>query len=237
LQSYCWDGTLDHLIKLAPEISPIVIYFFVIIGSVGLTGVLFLWILLIFNRNLYKSIHFTTSQEKQNCFSKMNHPDIKLDEYYLNRFKGSYTKPQVDKKEISYMPISPIDLYFYNSNDHLDNFFQAKRVNLARSVEDIIDLIEQREKIKERNLYNITLGECEINSKLLNLENWYLGVDPVIDKRRATFERELLDFEKQKRMEETAAWKDILSLKNDLRGVVQELYKEQTKQKLFYGGL
>jgi len=213
-----------------------VIYFSVIISSVGLTGVLFLCILLFTYRNLYKSIHFTTSQEKQNCYGKMNHPGIKLDEYYQNQFKGNYTTPPVDKKEISYLPISSIDLYPSNSNDPLNNFFQAKRVNLARSVEDITGLIKQREKIKEQNLYKITLGECEIKSKLLNLENWYLGVDPVIDKRRAIFEKELLDFGKQKRIEESAAWKDILSLKNDLRGVIQDLYKEQTKQKLLYGG-
>jgi len=136
-----------------------------------------------------------------------------------------------------YLPSIPVDSYPSNSNDPLDNFFQAKRVNLARSVKDIAGLIEQRERIRERNLYMIVLGECEINSKLHNMENWYLGINPVIDKRRAIFEKELLDFEKQKRLEETAAWKDILSLKNDLRGVVQELYKEQTKQKLLYGGV
>ena len=167
----------------------------------------------------------------------MNYPNIKLDEYSYNRYKGNYIKLPVDKKEPSYLPISSIDLYLFHSNDPLDNFFQAKRINLARSAEDITGLIEQRERIKKRNLYKITLGECEINSKLHNLENWYLGVDPVIDKRRAIFEKELLDFEKQKRWEETTAWKDILSLKNDLRGVVQELYKEQTKQKLLYGGV
>ena len=167
----------------------------------------------------------------------MNHPDIKLNEYCYDQYKGNYTKLPAEEKETSYLPISSTDLYPSHSKDPLDNFFQAKRVNLTRSVEDITGLIEQREKIKERNLYKIVIGECEINSRLFNLENWYLGVDPVIDKRRATFERDLLDFGKQKRMEETAAWNDILSLKNDLRGVVQDLYKEQIKQGLLYGGV
>ena len=159
------------------------------------------------------------------------------DKYRYNSYGKSYVQSKVPEKKYLYLPSIPVDSYPSNSNDPLDNFFQAKRVNLARSVKDIAGLIEQRERIRERNLYMIVLGECEINSKLHNMENWYLGINPVIDKRRAIFEKELLDFEKQKRLEETAAWKDILSLKNDLRGVVQELYKEQTKQKLLYGGV
>jgi len=159
------------------------------------------------------------------------------DKYRYNSYSKSYTKSKIPANRDSYLPISPVDMYSSQSKDLLDNFFQAKRVNLGRSVEDITGLIEQRERIKERNLYRIALGECEINSKLHNMENWYLGINPVIDKRRAIFEKELLDFEKQKRLEETAAWKDLLSLKNDLRDVVQDLYKEQTRQKLLYGGV
>jgi len=159
------------------------------------------------------------------------------EKYLHNSYGKSYANSQMRAKKDSYLLNIPVDPYPSQSSDPLDNFFQARRVNLGRSVEDIIGLIEQRERIKERNLHRITLGECEINSKLHNLENWYLGVNPVVDKRRAIFEKELLDFEKQKRWEDTAAWKDILSLKNDLRGVVQELYKEQTKQKLLYGGV
>ena len=124
------------------------------------------------------------------------------------------------------------------SKDPLDNFFQAKRVNLARSLEEISDLIDHRERIKERNLYAIALGECELLTKLHNLELWYLGTDPVIDKRKAVLERELLEFDRQKRMEETAAWKDVLTLKGELRGITQDLYKEQSKQNIFsYGGI
>ena len=158
-----------------------------------------------------------------------------VNKYYLNR--NHYIKPESYSNGTNCFPVDSAKLYFKTAFDPLDNFLQARRINLSKSVKEISRLIDQREKIKERNLYKIVIGECEINSKLFNLENWYLGVDPVIDKRRATFERDLLDFGKQKRMEETAAWKDILSLKNDLRGVIQDLYKEQTKQGLLYGGL
>jgi len=87
-------------------------------------------------------------------------------------------------------------------------------------------------------MYAIALGECELLTKLHNLEPWYLGTDPVIDKRKAVLEKELLEFARQKRNEETAAWKDILSLKGELRGTTQDLYKEQIKQRLLsYGGI
>jgi len=167
----------------------------------------------------------------------MSQPYIFPDEYknYSNRFHN--TRPKSKSIETSYLPIDSVKLYSKGAFDPLESFLQARQYNLSKSAEDLTKLIDQREKIKERNLYKISLGECNINSKLLNLENWYLGVNPVIDKRRAIFEKELLDFEKQKRMEETAAWKDILSLKGDLRQVVQDLYKEQSKQSLLHGGL
>jgi len=157
-----------------------------------------------------------------------------VDEYHFNR--NQHRKPE-SKIDTNYLPIDSIKQYSKCTYDPLDSFLKSRQINLSKSAEDLTKLIDQRKKIKERNLYKISLGECEINSKLHNLENWYLGVNPVVDKRRAIFEKEILDFEKQKRMEETAAWKDILSLKSDLRQVIQDLYKEQSKQNLLYGGL
>ena len=74
-------------------------------------------------------------------------------------------------------------------------------------------------------------------TKLHNMEHWYIGRDPIMDKRRMLFEKELLDFDKQKRMEKITAWKDTLLLKKDLRVIVTELYKEQSKQKMIDGGI
>ncbi len=172
----------------------------------------------------------------------------RLNEYRYNSHKNSYLIDQ-SKQSDSYSistKSSLNDLYQLDASlknrpllsaDPLDNFFQAKKVNLARSMKDIVGLIDNREMIKKRNLYGIALGECELMTKLHNMEHWYIGRDPIMDKRRMLFEKELLDFDKQKRMEKITAWKDTLLLKKDLRVIVTELYKEQSKQKMIDGGI
>jgi hypothetical protein len=181
----------------------------------------------------------------------------RLNEYQYQQHRQTYHK----QNQKTYLPISTHSAKYYlsvpdsrllttlpglpdqhaaaqpQSKDPLDNFFQAKRINLARSLEDITGLIQQREQIKENNLHKIALGECELLTKLHNMDQWYLGKNPVIDKRRAIFEKELMDFDKQRRMEETSAWKDILTLKGELRELAQDLYKEQSRHSLFYGGI
>lgn len=169
-----------------------------------------------------------------------------MNDYYDRlRQYGYYSKNQyqLDHNKLSYSPPISYDDYHIleaslkQTEDPLDHFFQAKRVNLAKSMKDIVGLIDNRESIKDRNLYSIALGECELTTKLHNMEHWYVGKDPVMDKRRAQFERDLLEFDRQKRFEEVSAWKDTLLLKKDLRTILTELYKEQSKQKIIYGGL
>lgn len=119
--------------------------------------------------------------------------------------------------------------------DPLERFFHAKRTNHNRSIEDIVALIEQREKLRERNLYQILLNECQVLTRMHEIEHWSFAANPLIETRRSICEKELLDFDKQRRLEEVAAWKDTLTLKSDLRELLQELYKDQTQRALTYG--
>jgi len=120
--------------------------------------------------------------------------------------------------------------------DLLDRFLQSKQTTLNRSIKDVVGLIYQREELKQRNLYELLMTECNIGTKLANTEVWDFGVNPVIDKRRAILEKELLDIDKERRKEEVAAWKDTLTLKSDLRELLNQLYKEQSRKELLYQG-
>jgi hypothetical protein len=139
-----------------------------------------------------------------------------------------------------YIPLSCNEVYRssfcqsqpFRSSDPLHHFLQTKRTNLTRSIKTIVNLIEQREMLHEHNLYKIEQSECEIQNKLLQIDHWIIGFNPVIDKRRSALEKELLDFEKQKRQEKVAAWKDVLSLKNQLIDLSRDLYKEQNMKNL-----
>lgn len=116
----------------------------------------------------------------------------------------------------------------------LGQFFQVKRHSLLRSFYDITGLIEERKKLKDQNLYQIALGECEVLTRMHRLDDWLEGLNPGVDKRRSGLEKDLLDFGRQKRSEEVATWKDVLLLKKDLRELVNEMYKEHSKQSLVY---
>lgn len=130
-------------------------------------------------------------------------------------------------------PYLPVRSFSPNPNqDPLDQFLQAKHTNRTRSIEDVEALIEQRDHLKQSNLYGILLNECQVLTKIHEMEHFDFAVNPLVEKRRATFEKELLDFDKQRRMEEVAAWKDTLTLKSDLRELLQELYKNQATHAL-----
>lgn len=117
-------------------------------------------------------------------------------------------------------------------NTPLGQFFQLKRHSLMRSFYDITALIDERKKLKEQNLYQIAQGECEVLTRMHRLDDWLEGMNPGVDKRRSGLEKDLLDFGRQKRAEEVSAWKDVLMLKKDLRELLNDIYKEYTKQSL-----
>ncbi len=62
-----------------------------------------------------------------------------------------------------------------------------------------------------------------------------MGVNPGIDRIRTNIERELLAFEREKRMEEVACWRDVCRLKSDLREVIRELEREKNRENLISG--
>ena len=117
--------------------------------------------------------------------------------------------------------------------DPLERFFLGKKISLARGVEDITGLIEEREILKYTNNRNIDYESCLTKTKVFELEHWHLGANPSIDKMRSTFERELLSFEREKRMEEVACWRDVARLKSELREATKELDQENRRGDLF----
>jgi hypothetical protein len=121
-------------------------------------------------------------------------------------------------------------------SDPLDRFLRYKQLTLNRSIRDVVGLIFQREHLKQRNLYQLLTTECDISTKLVNTDVWEFGVNPVIDKRRAILEKELLHIDKERRKEEIAAWKDTLTLKRDLRDLLNQLYKDQSRREPLYRG-
>ncbi len=123
-----------------------------------------------------------------------------------------------------------------NKTDPLERFFAGKRNFLLKSGREIVGLIYEREHLKYQNICRIDYDVCRTTTLLFEIDRWHPGVNPGIDRIRTNIERELLAFEREKRMEEVACWRDFCRLKSDLREVTREFERENQREALMSGG-
>ena len=119
--------------------------------------------------------------------------------------------------------------------DPLAEFMAVKKRFLASSIEDVLGLIDERRKLKEDNLYHIDYDTCRSITRLYHLDHWQTGLSSSVDKIRTTIHSELVAFEREKRMEEVAAWRDMTRLRGELREIIGEYVMEKRKDGLFGG--
>jgi hypothetical protein len=122
-----------------------------------------------------------------------------------------------------------------DKQDPLYSFFESKRRILGKSVEDVAGLISERQDIKYDNLHKIEYDICKVITKLYELDHWPPETNFSVERKRGQFETELLNFEREKRMEEVSCWRDVTRLRGDLRELMMEVYGEQRRQQLIRG--
>ena len=111
----------------------------------------------------------------------------------------------------------------------LDQFLDRKKRFAARSVEDILGLIYERQGIKYTMAREIDYEHCYLKSKLLETDTWRTGFNPQLDKTRGQIQSNLLALDQEKRREEVACWRDTTRLKTELREVLREFDQEKHK--------
>ena len=121
------------------------------------------------------------------------------------------------------------------SDDPLEMIIGSKKEVLNNTAKGVLKQIYERLAIKDQNLYEIDKRISRANSVLSQLDVFELGALPVIDKRKASFEKELILFEQEKRFEQVACWRDISRLKNQLLEVKAEIDNQSNRQRLIYG--
>lgn len=117
----------------------------------------------------------------------------------------------------------------------MDRFLAGKREFLARSVEDILGMIYEREGLRDEHLRKIDYDSCKVSTRLLGIDYWRLGANKDLDKLRMNLEREIIAFEREKRMEEVNCWRDTSRLRTDLREVMREASQEWRRDSLLSG--
>jgi hypothetical protein len=118
------------------------------------------------------------------------------------------------------------------SKDPLAPFFHGQKAFAAKTVEDILGLVYEREQLKTANLRCIDYDSCYLKTRLFEIDSWRTGIDPQLDKTRGSIERDLLGLEREKRFEEVACWRDTTRLRTDLREALKEFQQEKNKESL-----
>lgn len=102
---------------------------------------------------------------------------------------------------------------------------QRKEIILSKA-HMLFSEIHQRYKLREENLYQISLDQCTCRNLI------YLLVDNPMDKRRIDLERQIIGLEQEKRKEKGSYFGDILFLRKELRETVIEKLEEDQKAAL-----
>ena len=169
------------------------------------------------------------------------HPDISLSMPYLlplSQPSDSYAANVLDEGHedaTSALDAITDHLTTNTSSDPLGAFLTGKKRFLAKSVEDLLGLLYEREQIKYDSLRKIDYDSAQIKARLFEIDSWRTGINPQIDKTRANIERELLAFEREKRFEEVACWRDTTRLKSELREVLREFDSEKRREAVLGG--
>jgi len=123
-----------------------------------------------------------------------------------------------------------------SKQDPLARFLSGKRRLLNKTIEDIVTLIEEREKIRDRNIYQIDKDICEVHTRMFNLPGQRYQLNPDIEKMYHTLQQQVMRSYGEQRAEAISCWRDVTRLKSDLREPVKELEQEKRKQSLLLGG-
>jgi len=151
---------------------------------------------------------------------------------------AQYELPEELRTEQDRGLLAPLDSSILDrpgSGDPLDLFLGRKREFLVKSVEEILSLIDDREKLKYENLRRIDYDTCKVRTGILQISSWEVGADPQLEKVRMGLEGEVLGLEREKRAEEVACWRDTTRLKEGLREVVERLWQVKGRDDLLYG--
>jgi len=111
--------------------------------------------------------------------------------------------------------------------DSIDAFFTSKRTFAARSVEDILTSLYQRETLKYDNLRQLDYEEAALKTRLHELEAWHTGMNPQMERVKIGLEHELHALAGETRREHVECWRDVTRLKTDLRDALREFGQQK----------
>lgn len=151
-----------------------------------------------------------------------------MNDYYLYKVT-SY--PARESQRLTYF--TPDTGYaLQTTGSSIDDFFQSKLKRTKSRVEALVEAIESRKLIRERNLYGIEQDLSRCQNLLFDLGYriyWR-------DRQWKDLETRKLDLFREKRLEESAYFRDITFLGKELRDTMNYYQTLFDKQRMFEVG-
>jgi len=151
--------------------------------------------------------------------------DLEIPHETINSSMDDQT-PKVEQ----FHPLSPshtdyTEMPFKSNNSHPesgDAFFLDKVERIKQVILETISEMKSRQRLNEFFIQGIDSKVASFLHDLDELKHWSLGNNPSIETRRIHLEKEVLQLEKEKRINNLNCWRDLLLLKKDLREALSE---------------
>ena len=120
-----------------------------------------------------------------------------------------------------------------SANDLINTFFSDKVGMMRASLENILSQIEERKRIKERNVVSIRKDMCKCQSYLLEIEaltKLLYTHDISMGRRRTNLDGQMFSLKKDLRSEDLSYWRDLVFLKKEFMESLKE-YEAAKKRK------
>lgn len=111
--------------------------------------------------------------------------------------------------------------------DNLGMWMDQQQEILNSRVEMLTYEIDQRQRMKDKNLYEIDLNQCTCRNII-----YLMGNDDRLNTMRIDLERKIIDLDQEKRREKTSCFRDVVFLQKELRDSLIERLEEEQKVKM-----
>lgn len=179
--------------------------------------------------------YYPTTNEAETPASPPSLPPSPSNSLYPSHFYPAASQSYAVQAAGVYRPLDAVTdaMFAQKSDDPLGQFLTAKKRVLGQSAEDLLSLIYERQGMKYDNTRQLMYESAHLGSQLLQLGDSTFGAFKDVDKTRLGLEKDIAGLERERRMEEISCWKDITSLKGELRETMQDFNMEKRKEHFF----
>ncbi len=159
-----------------------------------------------------------------------------LGSFYLRQLHNyphiSYTNDNLTHRQMLAQPELKFGNASYIDNTDLTESLLPEKSKSLKSLIDVINKeVDDRLRMSEDIFSGIDNTIVKCDNYLLEIKNVSTRYHPDISRRRTSIEHEIFGLEKEKRMEETACWRDLVFLKKDLFASLKEYWAATNREK------